>query len=61
MESIFPFKGERNPSARLTEDNVREIRTLLESGVKVRIIASKFRVSITLIYSIKSKKLWKDV
>lgn len=49
------------PGARLTEDEVREIRNLREAGVSVKIISEKFAVSETNVYYIANRKIWADV
>jgi len=53
--------GESQPSAKLTEGAVREIRNLLEQGLSSRKIARLYNVSQTLILYIKHKSIWKHV
>jgi len=45
----------------LTEDDVREIRRLRETGVKYRVLAEQFGVSMGNIHPILTRKIWKDV
>jgi hypothetical protein len=52
------FTGERNPHARLTDDQVREIRTSTEPG---RVIAKRLGVSCPTISEVRRRKLWKHV
>ncbi len=54
-------RGEANPRAKLTEQKVREIRTLRAEGMSVQAIAWKFRVSEKAIYSIVVGKTWRHV
>lgn len=54
--------GTRNASAKLTEDNVREIRRLRQdSHVSVSQIAKQFGVTEKVIYDIMRGKIWKHV
>lgn len=53
-------KGERNPSAKLSLDNVREIRELLNMKVKGVEIARRYRVSSATISEISKGKKWKQ-
>lgn len=48
-------KGERSPHAKLTSDQVEEIRSSSEIGT---VLARKFGVSSTLIYAIKKGRAW---
>lgn len=52
----IPKIGEKHISAKLSDDNVREIRTLINEGLTYDKIATKFNVSRTLIGSIKNKR-----
>ena len=52
-------RGERGPSAKLTAQDVREIRLLLEEGVTQKVIALKFGVTQVAISRIKVGKSWK--
>lgn len=51
-------RGEANNKAKLTENDVREIRTLISQGLSSRQIASKFNVQHAAILTIKSGKNW---
>ena len=53
--------GERNVSAVLTEENVRKIRTLLQSGMFQREIARRFGVSEGTVSCIALGKTWRHV
>ena len=57
------IKKARNPSsnARLTEEQVIEILTMLSKGEKQKDIALKFNTSIKNIWKIKSGKSWKHL
>lgn len=50
--------GERNGQAKLTETDVREIRRLLESGEKLRVVAERFGISVSHVSDIKSRNNW---
>lgn len=55
-------RGELNSKAKLTDQNVKEIKILLEEGVlRVVDIAKKFNVSQQAIHNIKSNRQWKHV
>lgn len=55
-------RGARNGRAKLTEDNVREIISLiLEKKMSLKAIASQFGVSISTINRIKSKTSWTEL
>lgn len=49
------------PAARLTPDQVVEIRRKLASGEQGTRLAMEFGVSMSLIHAIKHRKVWKDV
>ena len=56
------LKGERNHKAKLSEDDVRAIRALFESGnVTKKVIADEYGVSDTLISFVVSRKIWSHV
>ena len=54
-------RGEKNPRAKLTIDQVKEIRALLDSGKSCTEISKLFNFSVSGISSIKRKELWKHV
>lgn len=54
-------RGSRAGRAKLTEPRVRLIRSLYEIGVMQKDIASRFRVSKTVIGAICRRELWKHV
>lgn len=51
-------KGEDNPNAKLTADDVATIRTLLEQGHSTMTIARRYGVGQTTIMAIKQGKSW---
>lgn len=55
-------RGERNPSAKLSLDQVREIRERLEFSRRgaQKLLASEFGVAPRTISAIAARKLWKD-
>jgi hypothetical protein len=52
--------GEQHPRAKLTWEQIEEIRKLRTSGIKLKEIANKFDVSITNIYDIVKLHTWKS-
>ena len=53
-----PRRGERNGNARLSLDEVREIRAHLRLGKRAREIAELYGVDKSHIYSIKRGRVW---
>jgi len=53
--------GEKNPKAKLTRDNVIEIKSLLNDGISPYKIAKGYDVSPQSIYNIKKGKTWISV
>ncbi len=51
-------KGEAHPKSKLTADDVREIRSSPERGVR---LAERFGVTPTLISNIRQRKVWRHV
>lgn len=54
-------KGERHGLTRLTNEMVRSIRRLEDSGVTQRTIAGQFRVSQSSVHRIVSRQLWTHI
>ena len=54
-------KGERNGSAKLSEDDVRAIRDLFTNGTSRKQIAKQYQVDISNIYYITTRKTWTHV
>jgi hypothetical protein len=53
--------GERNPSAKLTIDQVRAIRAMRQQGETVPLITAQFGVSRSTVYDICERRTWKEV
>lgn len=53
--------GELNGNARLTKDEIIEIKKMLADGVKQAVIAQKFGISDTHIWNINQGKRWASV
>lgn len=51
-------RGEKNVSAKLTDQIVADIRN---SGETARTLAPKYGVSESLIYSVRLRQIWKHV
>ena len=54
-------KGEKNPAAKLTEKQVKEIKTKIKQKITLTQIAKEYKVSIPNIYYIKQNKQWQMV
>lgn len=54
-------KGERNPQAKLTENEVRDIRKLYEDGLTQAELTRRFGMSQTAIYAIVHRVNWKHL
>lgn len=54
-------KGSTNPSSKLTEAQVANIRARLAEGARGSKLAREFRVAKTLISQIKNNKIWRHV
>jgi hypothetical protein len=53
------LRGDNNPCAKLTKEQVNEIRVLLTYPITLTQIASKYNVDRSLIGLIKANKIWK--
>jgi len=51
-------KGEANPAAKLTEDDVRAIRRLRAEGVTAIKVAQRFGVTERVVFRIQHRKSW---
>lgn len=55
-------KGEKHPSAKLTEDKVREIkRRIIKQGVAIRELSEEYDVTYTSIWNISKGVTWRHV
>jgi hypothetical protein len=52
-------RGELNPNAKLSLDEVRELRHLRSLGVSYRRLSSKFGVSLGQVWAICRGKAWR--
>jgi hypothetical protein len=55
------IKGEKHPRAKLTTEEVLQIREMLVEGVPPSEIAEIFNISVSSIYDIKSGRSWSHV
>jgi hypothetical protein len=55
------LRGEQNAQAKLTDDNVLDIRCRLAYGVKGVVLAREYSVSDMLISKIKRREIWKHL
>lgn len=53
--------GEKNPWSKITEAQVREIRTLREGGMILRLIAERYGLSIATTQKIATRQAWTHV
>jgi hypothetical protein len=60
-ERLNPKRGEDNHNARLTEDQVREIRSRRSSGESLNEIASVFGVTFQTVSEIARRRSWRHV
>ena len=51
-------KGEKHPRAKLTQENVNEIRRLVSQGATQKSVATLFKVSTSRISSIARGESW---
>jgi hypothetical protein len=54
-------RGERQELAKLTEDSVREIRTLAAAGIRQSHLVRKYGVASSVISTVVNGKAWKHV
>ena len=57
-EPHLEISGEKNPNAKLTEANVREMKIALANGESTKSLAKKYGVSKSAICHIKMGRLW---
>ena len=53
--------GEQHPIAKLTDENVREIRAMRSRGIKRRIVASRFRITESNVKQITAGNTWRHL
>ena len=56
-----PFIGSKHPKAKLTEENVRDIRKRIRDGADRKETQEIYNISPQLFYSIKKNKIWTHV
>ena len=56
-----PKQGEEHPNSKLTEDEVKLIRTYYRGGFRQKELASIFGVSRSNIDAIVNRRTWRDV
>lgn len=56
-----PLRGSELPQAKLTDDQVRQIREMYRTGLSQSLIGAKFNMTQQSIHKITSRKLWKHV
>lgn len=58
IEEARPFKGEGNPSAKLTPAEVLEIRRLAQGVLSKAELAKKYNVSFPHVHAIVERRVW---
>ena len=56
-----PFIGSSHPRAKLTEEDVKQIRMKIKEGCKTKEIQDSYNLSPQLFYRIKTNKIWTHV
>lgn len=56
-----PLQGSQNKAAKLTEEQVAEIRQLLDKGFTYQAIMDAYHISKNTVYNIKARANWKHV
>jgi hypothetical protein len=56
-----PLMGSALPQAKLTDDQVRQIREMYRIGLSQSVIGAKFNMAQQSIQKITSRRLWKHV
>lgn len=54
-------RGEDNPMSKLTNENIKKIRYLIEKGIKSIAIELEFSVTRKTVYNIKKRRNWKYI
>lgn len=60
-QRIFWSAGARNPNAKLTESQVRDIRQMFTAGATYRDVREVYDISDGALCTIKSRKSWKNL
>jgi hypothetical protein len=61
MKMSVKQRGQGNPRARLTDDEVREIKWLIEKKVSFKTIAEHFKITVSQVGNISSGYRWRYV
>lgn len=56
-----PQLGEKNKFAKLSEENILTIRNMINNGTHFKKIAALFNISLTHVYYIKDRAVWKHI
>lgn len=51
-------KGTRNAKAKLTEQDVQDVRAMLAAGISQRKVAANFSIDKSVVSRIKTRKIW---
>jgi hypothetical protein len=55
------LKGELHPNAKLSMDDVMQIRNLAAQGFSLKIISRNYKVSLWSVQGIVDRKTWKHI
>jgi selenocysteine-specific translation elongation factor len=61
LKALAKFKGEGNPSAKLTNKQARKIRTLRKEGLKLKELAETYNVSVGCVKDVVYYKTFKEI
>jgi hypothetical protein len=61
LERNRQAKGEKNGSAKLTENDVKDIRKLRVSGMLLKEISKRYGIGVSTVGQIVNRRLWKHV
>ena len=53
--------GEKNAAAKLTEDQVRDLRRRIKQGELATVVAREYGITSTTAYMIRDRKIWRHV
>lgn len=55
------FTGSEHPMAKLSEDDVIEIRKLYGKGIRADAIAKRYGIALTTVYNVATRRSWKHI
>lgn len=61
VDNELKAMGERIHTCKISASHVRLIRDFLKNGITLKDVANKYGISISTVYEIKSRKIWKHI